>query len=136
MDYALMITMSSSCFKSIILFILSCLCHDGISGKNAADSLMKQLDSAIANRESYLRVKENRLSELHNKSLSAKDDRERFDALNHLFDEYRPFNTDSAFNISIRQEARGHSPKDRRPPSAHTLTDEPRQYLLRHGHVS
>lgn len=105
MNYALTITMSSSCFKSIILFLLSCLCHDGISGKNAADSLMKQLDSAIANRESYLRVKENRLSELHNKSLSAKDDRERFDALNHLFDEYRPFNTDSAFNISIRQEA-------------------------------
>lgn len=57
MNYALTITMSSSCFKSIILFLLFWLCHDGISGKNAADSLMKQLDSAIANRESYLRVK-------------------------------------------------------------------------------
>lgn len=97
-------TMSNSCFKSIIYLLLFCLCHSGMSGKTPTDSLMEQLDCVIAQRDIYLQQKEARLSELHNKSLSAKDDRERFDVLNHLYDEYNSFNTDSAYNISLRQK--------------------------------
>ncbi len=66
---------------------------------------MKQLDDVITNRGTYLRQKEARLSELHGQLRANKNERERFDILNHLYDEYHPFNTDSAYNISIRQEA-------------------------------
>ena len=69
------------------------------------DSLMKQLDDVIANRDIYLKQKEARLSELHSNLLSEDNDRGRFDVLNHMFREYIPFNTDSAYNISLRQAA-------------------------------
>ena len=66
---------------------------------------MKQLDDVIANRDIYLKQKEARLSELHSNLLSEDNDRGRFDVLNHMYDEYLPFNTDSAYNISLRQAA-------------------------------
>ena len=66
---------------------------------------MKQLDDVIANRDIYLKQKEARLSELHSNLLSEDNDRGRFDVLNHMYDEYIPFNTDSAYNISLRQAA-------------------------------
>lgn len=81
-----------------------CICWQAALGMTATDSLMKQLDDVIANREVYLRQKESRLSELHSQLLSKDNDRERFDILNQLYNEYHPFNTDSAYNISIRQE--------------------------------
>ncbi len=91
--------------KIWMLIGLLCICWQTALGMTATDSLMKQLDDVIANREVYLRQKEARLSELHSQLLSKDNDRERFDILNHLNDEYHPFNTDSAYNISIRQEA-------------------------------
>ena len=91
--------------KMWMLMGLLCICWQTALGMTATDSLMKQLDDVIANREVYLRQKEARLSELHSQLLSKDNDRERFDILNHLYDEYHPFNTDSAYNISIRLEA-------------------------------
>lgn len=73
-------------------------------GKTLNDSLMNQLDQVIANREMYLNFKEKRLNQLRNDLSRATDDRQRFDFLNHLYDEYVSFNTDSAYNISLREE--------------------------------
>lgn len=73
-------------------------------GKTLNDSLMNQLDEVIANRGVYLRLKEKRLNQLRNELSRAADDRQRFDFLNHLYDEYVSFNTDSAYNISLREE--------------------------------
>lgn len=67
-------------------------------------SLMRQLDDVIAHRDEYLAKKQSRLSELHNALSAADDDYERFDVLIQLYNEYHPFNTDSAYNISKRQE--------------------------------
>ena len=71
-------------------------------GKTPNDSLMNQLDQVIANRDIYLSLKEKRLNQLRNELSGATDDRQRFDFLNHLYDEYVSFNTDSAYNISLR----------------------------------
>lgn len=73
-------------------------------GKTPNDSLMNQLDQVIANRDIYLSLKEKRLNQLRNELSGAADDRQRFDFLNHLYDEYVSFNTDSAYNISLREE--------------------------------
>lgn len=91
--------------KIWILISLLCICWLPASGETTTDSLMKQLDDVIANRDTYLKQKEARLSELHGQLRANKNERERFDILNRLYDEYHPFNTDSAYNISIRQEA-------------------------------
>lgn len=73
-------------------------------GKTPNDSLMNQLDQVIANRDIYLSLKEKRLNQLRNELSGATDDRQRFDFLNHFYDEYVSFNTDSAYNISLREE--------------------------------
>ena len=91
--------------KHLIFFGLLYLCCLTALGMTTTDSLMKQLDDVIANRDIYLKQKEARLSELHSNLLSEDNDRGRFDVLNHMYDEYIPFNTDSAYNISLRQAA-------------------------------
>lgn len=96
--------MTESNNKPILFFCLFLVCCLFASGKASTDSLMKQLDSVIARRGAYLQNKEGRLSALHREYLSAKDDRARFDMLLHLYDEYHSFNTDSAYNMSLRQE--------------------------------
>lgn len=92
------------CNKLILFLSLFWICFTGASGKNAADSLMEQLDEVIDRREEYLRQKEAGLSLLRDRNLNARDDRERFESLRQLYDEYYSFNTDSAYNISLRQE--------------------------------
>lgn len=61
------------------------------------DSLMSQLDSVISNRPKYLEIKEARIADLKSGLAHAKDDDERFALLKKITDEYKPFNTDSAF---------------------------------------
>lgn len=69
---------------------LLCICWQTALGMTATDSLMKQLDDVIANRDVYLRQKDARLSELHSQLLTKDNDRERFDILNHLYDNTIP----------------------------------------------
>lgn len=90
--------------KSILLcglILMSSLC---VSGKTLTDSLMSQLDDVICRRGVYLHNKEMRLSTLHQEYMLAQDDIARFDIMTRLYDEYHSFNTDSAYNISLRQE--------------------------------
>ena len=74
------------------------------SEKITTESLMKQLDEVIANRSVFLKQKEDRLNDLHEKYRQALDDREKYDIMTHLYGEYHSFNADSAYNISLRQE--------------------------------
>ncbi len=91
--------------KIWILLSLLLIYGQTVLGRTGTDSLMKQLDDVISRRDTYLKQKEDRLTELHAQLKKASDDRSRFNVLNRLYDEYHPFNTDSAYNISIRQEA-------------------------------
>lgn len=72
--------------------------------KPDTDSLMRQLDEVIANRETYLQIKRERLDSLHRELEDASSLREKFDLMGMLFGEYHPYNTDSAYVFSIRQE--------------------------------
>ena len=91
--------------KIAVLICLFYLCIVRAYGQTATDSLMKQLDAVIAQRDRYIEQKEKRFAKLNSQLLAADNDYSRFDILNNLYDEYHPFNTDSAYNISIRQEA-------------------------------
>lgn len=94
----------TSHLKFLILFCFFSFNILTASEKTTADSLMNQLDEVIANRAIYLEKKEARLKELSETLNKATTDRERFDALSNLYDEYHSFNADSAYNISLSQE--------------------------------
>lgn len=68
------------------------------------DSLMTDLHKAIQNREIYLSQKENHLKELRLALYTAHDEDARFLAMGDLFDEFRPYNTDSAFAYCKQRE--------------------------------
>lgn len=68
------------------------------------DSLMTDLHKAIQNREIYLSQKEKHLKELRLALYTAHDEDARFLAMGDLFDEFRPYNTDSAFAYCKQRE--------------------------------
>ncbi|MDE5929741.1 MAG: hypothetical protein K2H03_04610, partial [Muribaculaceae bacterium] len=61
---------------------------------------MNQLEEVIRKRPEYLEHKERHLAELAEQLDRTTDERERFDALTSLYDEYHSFNADSAYSIS------------------------------------
>ena len=77
----------------------------GAVASAVADSLMRELDDVIACRDMYLAEKEAQLDSLEQAVRTAADDRGHFDALVHLYEAYHSFNVDSAYSISLRQEA-------------------------------
>ena len=89
----------------ILLLCFLCAGILPVCGKTSADSLMNQLEEVIRKRPEYLERKEIHLAELAEELDRTKDERERFDALTSLYDEYHTFNADSAYSISLRQEA-------------------------------
>lgn len=95
-------------FRIIILFCL-CLGFADIAASttstSSVDSLLNQLDELIAGREPYIEAKEERLRELHIALDNADTPAERFNRLDALYTEYHSFNADSAYSISLRQEA-------------------------------
>lgn len=92
--------------KIILLLIIYPVCWLVLSAKekNPTDSLLNQLDDAISHRDIYLKKKMDRMEELQQKLKDAKSDREEFDVLGELVGEYHPFNADSAYIFSLKQE--------------------------------
>lgn len=70
----------------------------------SADSLMRQLYEVLSNRDSYTQIKEDRLRHLRLAADATTDMHARFDSLGRLMDEYYPFNSDSAYAISVERE--------------------------------
>lgn len=86
------------------LFILAVT---GLSASQTStiDSLMNVLDDVIAHRADYQQQKERRLDEIRLEVSEARNDTARFEALVRLYDQFNSFNTDSAYNLSLQQEA-------------------------------
>lgn len=79
---------------------------DAIAGLKAeTDSLLNELDNVISQRDIYNSRKESEISALRQKISEAADERERFFALGNLFSAYNSYSADSAYSISLRQEA-------------------------------
>lgn len=86
----------------ILLLLTATAAHTSAHTKN--DSLMSELHKTILNRDIYLSQKENHLNKLRNALAAASDDSARFYALGDLLDEFRPYNTDSAFEYCRQRE--------------------------------
>jgi len=81
--------------------------------RSVTDSLMDELEKALSERNIYENKKENRILGYRQRLRTITNSRERFDVLGELYEEYYPFNTDSAYAISVRQEAIGRKLGDR-----------------------
>ena len=82
-------------FWLLIVFIGISL---AVRGSNV-DSLINELDEAIAKRPQYVLQKEKHLEELKEKLQNEKNPRNRFELLGELYTEYNFFNTDSVLMI-------------------------------------
>lgn len=87
-----------------IISLLVTLATGCTSTHTETDALMSELHRTIQDKEIYLSQKENRLKELRQTLYSASDDTARFIALGNLLDEFRPYNTDSAFAYCRQRE--------------------------------
>lgn len=74
-------------------------------GSPNTDSLLRVLDVVIANRHIYQAQKEESLAESRHAVDEATEPYDRFNALINLYGNYHPFNTDSAYAVSLRLEA-------------------------------
>lgn len=93
--------------KNIVIFFLCisvCYLRAVAVENNRADSLLLKLDQAIKDRPIYMEQKELRLTELKRQLHRRIPDMERFAILGTLLDEYRSFNTDSAFHVTEERE--------------------------------
>ena len=93
--------------KSIVVFW--CFCIVGIYyvydiDSNRVDSLLLKLDQSIKKRPIYMEQKELRLAKLRRQLLQLISEEEHFAILGALLDEYRSFNTDSAFYVAEERE--------------------------------
>lgn len=73
-------------------------------GTEVRDSLMEELRTTIERKDVYLQRKEDRLTDLRRLVAEARGDEARFLALGALYDEFRPYNTDSALAYSLKRE--------------------------------
>ncbi|MBJ2183380.1 MAG: hypothetical protein JFR38_02585 [Muribaculaceae bacterium] len=92
-------------FKRCIAYILSITAVvANAAAHTRTDSLMHELDAAIEQREIFMAAKEARLDTLRYECRHAGSDEELFDRLGALFNEFGPYNTDSAFAAGMHRE--------------------------------
>lgn len=90
--------------KALVASLLVIVLYSCSSSSDKTNEVLEnELFAVIEKRPEYLKEKEARLKEKYNEVHNAKDDRELFDALTHLYEEYHSFNTDSAYSVTFRQ---------------------------------
>ncbi len=91
----------------ILLFIALAIGCLGSAAKELSDvdSLISELDRAIANRDVYVKQKRLKLEDMRREVYRQKDSVEYFHALGRLMDEFISFNTDSALTIANERVA-------------------------------
>ncbi len=92
------------CLLSIILWMLACCSHHADADSSAVsnlplDSALNVLNSEMAKRDDYHRNKEERLRALKN-DLRDFSSRPNFKVANELFDEYKAYQSDSAYKYA------------------------------------
>ena len=91
--------------RHIALTAIIIICSLSVCGQTSlTDSLMRELHHTIENRAVFEKRKEDTIKKLRNELAAASDDDARFSLLNTLFDEFRPYNTDSALVYCERRE--------------------------------
>lgn len=88
---------------ALFLVFSAAMCFGALD--STLDSLDRELNEVIRQREIYLAEKEATLLDLYCRLGSTNDDETRFNVMNDLYNEYLSFNTDSAHSICMRQLA-------------------------------
>lgn len=86
--------------KKAILFLLATFCFFSSHCESRNDSILKALDKTIRERSIYTERKETRIQNYKELCRSLSDKEQIYSVLGKLFDEYRYFNTDSAFHYA------------------------------------
>lgn len=88
-----------------VMVMLSFLCQEAYAVSSLRiDSLMNKLDSVVADRENFSRLRESHIATLKRDLKAATDDSVRYELLGNLFDTYKPYNTYSAYYYSLQRE--------------------------------
>lgn len=67
-----------------------------------SENIYLEIDKAITNSEEYVKKRESRISDLTNALCKATNDSDRYNLSNHLFQEYKPYKSDSAFVYALK----------------------------------
>ena len=87
------------------LFSLLLLCQIiGLSAKERVDSILSVLDSEIEHREIYYQQKEKKLEDIKQQFRYVKNQQEKYNLCNRLFNEYITYQYDSAYSYAIQTE--------------------------------
>lgn len=81
--------------KTTVLFLIIILTSSNTQSQSTAD-LLTLLDETIAQKHHYDSIKEQQIWQLKNMYRNSRDDAAQFSLLGHLFEQYLPYNTDSA----------------------------------------
>ena len=72
--------------------------------QSATDSLLNKLNTVLADRDVFVKQKQARIENLNKKLGKAGNTRQRYDLYSALFDEYKTFSYDSAYNYAKKAE--------------------------------
>ena len=96
------------------LFSLLLLCQIiGLSAKERVDSILSVLDSEIEHREIYYQQKEKKLEDIKQQFRYVKNQQEKYNLCNRLFNEYITYQYDSAYSYAIQTEGISHRLTDK-----------------------
>ncbi|MDB5144625.1 MAG: hypothetical protein JWQ66_3338 [Mucilaginibacter sp.] len=98
------------------LYFLFCLLSGlyivGYAQTPATDSLLNKLNTVLANKEIYIDAKLARIETLHKQLGKLTDTNKRYDLYQHLFNEYKNFSYDSAYNYAKKLQVTANQFKD------------------------
>lgn len=100
----------------IILFCVSIFAPFGMLANAKLDSLLNVLDKTIKEREIYTENRIEYLNTLKKQLTQASNDQQRYNILGQMFESYKNFQLDSAFNIALQRKEiayRMDSPKEK-----------------------
>lgn len=95
------------------LLSLLLLCQAIGLSANRVDSILSVLDSEIEHREIYYQQKEKKLEDIKQQFRYVKDQQERYNLCNRLFNEYITYQYDSAYSYAIQTEEISHRLTDK-----------------------
>ncbi|NCD72113.1 DUF6377 domain-containing protein [Mucilaginibacter agri] len=96
---------------SVLLVFCLCLVFE-LDARAANDSLLNALNNALANKETYVAKKQGRINALNGKLAQTPTTADRYSLYLALYDEYKAFQYDSAYNYAKKAEITATQLKD------------------------
>ncbi|SDE33091.1 hypothetical protein SAMN05216464_105248 [Mucilaginibacter pineti] len=99
--------------KLYFLFcLLSGLYSTGYAQSAVTDSMLNKLNIVLANKETYVEEKLTRIEKIHKQLGQLTDTNKKYDLYQHLYNEYKNFSYDSAYNYAKKLQVTANQFKD------------------------